>query len=124
MAASEIVTSGEVVRRYLAGERDFSELEIEDAANSTAFRRASLDGADFTRTFIVADFSGASLRGVRFIEANVKTCSFAGADLSGADFAGAALCSTTFVGAQTDSASFKGAYFHSHELGVSDKPDW
>ena len=76
MAESEIVMSEEVLRRYLAGERDFSGLEIEDAAKSAPLRGAILDDADFSRAFIVADFSKASLRGARFVEANVKTCSF------------------------------------------------
>jgi uncharacterized protein YjbI with pentapeptide repeats len=124
MAESEVVMSEEVLRRYLAGERDFSGLEIEDAAKSAPLRGAILDDADFSRAFIVADFSKASLRGARFVEANVKTCSFTDANLSGADFTGAALCSTTFHGAQMDSARFRGAYFHSYELGDAEKPDW
>jgi uncharacterized protein YjbI with pentapeptide repeats len=124
MAGSEIVTSEEVLRRYLAGERDFSGLEIGDAAKSAPLRGAILDGADFSRALIIADFSKASLCGARFVEANVKTCSFTDANLSGADFAGAALCSTTFHGAHMDGARFKGAYFHSYELGDAEKPGW
>ena len=123
MAEPEIVMTEEVLRRYLAGERDFSGLEIEDA-ESASLRGAILDDADFSRAFIVADFSKASLRGARFVEANVKTCSFTDANLSGADFRGASLCSTTFQGAHMDSARFKGAYFHSYELGDAEKPDW
>jgi len=115
MAESEIVTTVEILRRYAAGERDFSGLEIEDAGESAPLRGAILDDADFSK---------ASLRGARFVDANVKTCSFTGANLSNADFRGAALCSTTFQGTHMDGARFKGAYFHSYELDHAEKPDW
>ena len=45
------------------------------------FRGALLDGADFSRSFVTADFTGARLRGARLVGANVKACRFDGADL-------------------------------------------
>lgn len=91
----------EILRRYESGEREFRGLEIESPRGSTGpdFRRAKLAGADFTESFIVADFSGADLQGARFAPANVKTCSFDGADLRNADFSGAAIDAATFDGA-------------------------
>ena len=124
MRASETVTSDEILRRYLAGERDFSGLEIEDSADSAAFRGAVLDEADFSHSFIVADFQGASLRHARFTRANVKTCSYAEADLTNADFSGAILCSTTFLCALMRGAMFERAHFHSRELLSGEVPDW
>ena len=109
MPDSEVVTSEEILRRYLSGERDFSGLETEDPPGVTPFRGAVLDGADFRGAFVVADFRGASLRGALFREANVKTCSYGDADLTGADFTGAALCSSTFRGARMDDARFERA---------------
>jgi uncharacterized protein YjbI with pentapeptide repeats len=67
----------EILRRYNAGERDFSNLQIESSADSSdpEFRGANLEGADFSHSFILADFSEARLRGAKF-SANVKTCCF------------------------------------------------
>jgi uncharacterized protein YjbI with pentapeptide repeats len=101
----------EILSRYEAGERDFRGIEIEATRGTSdpEFRRAYLTGADFTGAFIVADFSGATLRGARFAPANVKTCTFDGADLRDADFAGAAIDSATFDGADLAGTNFEGA---------------
>jgi hypothetical protein len=92
------VGADEICRRYACGERDFREIDVDDARGGT-FRGARLDGVDLGRSFVVADFTRASLRGARFVGANVKTCIFDGADLSGADFRDACI----------DGASFRGA---------------
>src|SRR4051812_30625185 len=98
----------ELLDRYGKGERDFSGAELDqDAANDLTGVR--LDGADLSRSFVVALFRGASLRGARFCGANVKTCDFRGADLRDADFSGAALCATSFEGARLDGARFAAA---------------
>lgn len=118
------MSSEQILRRYEAGERDFSGLEIEDEPEVTPLRGAVLDGALFNRAFIVAVFSGASLRGAQFVEANVKTCVYDGADLTDADFTNAALCATTFQRARMDGAKFDGANFHSYTLGAGERPHW
>ena len=105
----------ELLQRYTAGERDFTGTAL-DQHRDNDLSGVCLDGADLSRSFIVAQFQRASLRGVRFHEANVKTCDFQHSDLRGADFSGAALCDTSFSGANLDSANFTGAYFHSHQL--------
>jgi uncharacterized protein YjbI with pentapeptide repeats len=87
----KVWTRSEIRRRYQDGERDFRGLDISDTGDSTSFRDAVLDGADFSHAFVVADFSRARLCGCRFTEANVKTCSFDEADLRDCDFAGAAI---------------------------------
>jgi uncharacterized protein YjbI with pentapeptide repeats len=100
----------EILGRYDAGERDFSNLQIESDADSSdpEFRGANLEGADFSHAVILADFSGARLRGAKF-SANVKTCCFDRADLRNADFSNAAIDSATFEGADLEGATFEGA---------------
>jgi len=102
--------AAEILRRYDAGERDFRGLEIESPANSSdpEFRGANVEGSDLSGCFIVADFSGARLRGAK-LSANVKTCCFDRADLRDADFSGAAIDSATFDGADLEGATFEGA---------------
>ena len=112
----------ELLDRYARGERDFAEVDL-DADPKCDLAGVCLDGADLSRAFIIASFRGASLRGARFHEANVKTCDFRGADLRDADFRGAALCSAAFEGAKLDGANFAGAYIHSHTFGKGEKPD-
>ena len=125
LAEDELVRPAEIVRRYTSGGRHFTGIDIEDPddADQWAFRGATLDGADFSGSFIVADFTGASLKGASFSGANVKTCIFDKADLSGADFRGAALCSATFGGADVTGADFTGATIHSHVFEAGELPD-
>lgn len=116
-------TFRELLDRYGRGERDFvgSELD-EDPQNDLS--GVCLDGADLSRAFIIASLRATSLRDVRFIGANVKTCDFRDADLRGADFTGAALCATEFTGAKLDGAKFAGSSIHSYTLKEGEKPDW
>jgi uncharacterized protein YjbI with pentapeptide repeats len=111
----------ELLDRYAQGERDFAEADL-DSDPERDLAGVCLDGADLSRAFIVASFRGARLRGVRFHQANVKTCDFGGADLRGSDFREAALCSAEFEGAKLDGASFAEAYIHSHTFGEGEKP--
>jgi len=111
----------ELRERYARGERDFTEAWLsEDPDNDQ--RGICLDGADLSRAFIDADFGGASLRGVKFRGANVKTCCFDGADLRGADFRDAAICAATFDGALLDDADFTGASIHSYHFKLGETP--
>lgn len=119
-------TPAEILARYQAGERNFRELEITEPANATdpnSFRGAILDDADFTGAFIVADFTGASLRRAKLC-ANVKTCCFDKADLRDADFTDAALEATSFRGARLEGADFTGAGVYSHRMAPGERPDW
>ena len=81
--ADKVWTPSEIRLRYERGERNFRGLDIDDTGDSSSFREAVLDDADFTQCFVVADFSRASLRGCRFTQSNVKTCEFDNADLPG-----------------------------------------
>jgi uncharacterized protein YjbI with pentapeptide repeats len=113
----------ELLERYRRGERDFADAEL-DGGSDNDLSGVCLDGADFSRAFLVAKFQGASLRGVRFCGANLKTCDFRNADLRGADFSGTALCATAFTSANIDGATFAGAFFHSRVLAANERPDW
>jgi 2-iminobutanoate/2-iminopropanoate deaminase len=117
-------TPAELLERYNQGERDFRGLEISDEReNSGTFRDALLDGADFSHSFVDADFGGARLRNSKFVQANVKTCRFDGADLSNADFSGAAICSATFSSSNFQGAQFEGASVHGYAFGKGELPD-
>ena len=111
----------ELLDRYGDGERDFSGADL-DTDLDNDLSGVCLDGADFSRSFIVAVFKNASLRGARFREANVKTCDFKGANLQDADFRGAALCSAEFDGANLEGARFAGAYIHGYFFKDDEKP--
>jgi uncharacterized protein YjbI with pentapeptide repeats len=114
----------EILRRYASGEREFRQLDIEDSDDGASFRGARLDDADFSGSFLVADFTGTSLRNSCWSNANVKTCIFRDADLSGANFSGAALDATVFQGAKMAGANFTGAYVQGSELQPGEMPDW
>jgi uncharacterized protein YjbI with pentapeptide repeats len=120
--SAETVTPSEIRRRYEAGERDFRGCDIADDGDEASFRQACLDGSDFSHAFVVADFTGASLRACRFVEANVKTCSFDDADLRDSDFSRAAIDAATFRGARFDGACFEGASEHGHSLKPGELP--
>jgi 2-iminobutanoate/2-iminopropanoate deaminase len=115
-------TPSELLRRYAQGERDFQGLEIEDPDDPSSFRDAVLDGADFSRCFVVADFCRARMRGCRFTEANVKTCIFDEADLRGSDFSGAAIDAATFRSALLEDANFTGATEQGHCMKPGELP--
>lgn len=97
----------EILLRYSQGERDFSCLDLDrDELN---FDHCILDGAIFSRSFIVANFVGASLKDAKFDFANIKTCDFSGANLLSASFRGATIDAATFIGANLENADFEGA---------------
>jgi uncharacterized protein YjbI with pentapeptide repeats len=106
----------EVLSLYSRGIRDFRGLDIDSEIDGDEFRECVLEHADFTGACIIADFTGASLRGTCFRESNLKTCVFDACNLADADFTGAALCATSFRGAVFDSTRFQGAYYHSYVL--------
>jgi uncharacterized protein YjbI with pentapeptide repeats len=114
-------TFAELRARYAAGERDFVQSELDEDPDHD-LSGTCLEGADLSRSFIVASFRGARLRNAKFVDANVKTCDFRDADLTGADFSGAALYDAEFRGANLDGATFAGASAHAHVLGPTEKP--
>ena len=113
----------ELLSRFATGERNFAGAEL-DEDDENDLEGVCLDGVDLSRSFIVASFRRASLRGAIFRDANVKTCDFSGADLTGSNFRGAALCETTFVGAILDGVKIGGARYHSRVFTDEDRPDW
>ena len=118
----EIFTVRKLKEKYTGGERNFSGIEIEE--NPNEFIGVCLEGCDFSQSFICGNFSGASLRGSNFSNANLKTSLFEKADLEGCNFSNSALCATTFKGANLKGAVFSGAYFHSCKLGEGEIPNW
>jgi len=112
----------DILQRYQQGERSFVEAELDDAEYD--FRGVTLEGSDFSSSFITADFREANLRGVNFSSSNVKTCDFRNADLTGAIFIDAALCATEFKDANMTDANFAGAFYHSYTLKEHEKPFW
>jgi serine/threonine-protein kinase len=122
-ADERVWTPSEILERYKRGERDFHELDISDGVtDKTSFRGAVLDGADFSRCFIEADFSGARLRGCRFVRANVKTCMFDGADLQNADFSEAPIDGASFTDCKFEGASFEGAGAYGYTFKKGELP--
>jgi uncharacterized protein YjbI with pentapeptide repeats len=91
------------------------------ADESDPFRSAVLDGSDFSGSFIIADFTSASLRKCRF-SANVKTCKFDGANLDGAVFDGAAIDGATFQDAAMTGTSFAGATAFGYTFAGDERP--
>ena len=111
----------ELLSRYAKGERDFHEADLDTEPDNNLGGK-SLDGVDLSRSYVVANFRNASLRGARFCGANLKTCDFGGADLRDADFTGAALCSANFDGANLERAKFAGANVHSYIFEEGETP--
>ncbi len=114
--------AGEIIRRYRSGERYFGYLELEEPVCN--FRGVDLSGADFSHSFLFADFRDAGLRSTNFTRCNIKTCDFRGADLDGAVFREACLEATRFERANLIGADFEGASIFSQRLGVGELPDW
>ena len=112
----------DLLRRYQSGERCFAGAELDSI--TLDLRDSNLEGADFSCSFILADFAGANLRGTVFANANLKTCDFSNADLRDAVFTGSALCATTFKNANLEGANFEGAYYHSRTLEAGERPWW
>lgn len=67
-----------LLSRYATGERDFRNLDLDERTHD--FSRSCLAAADFSGSFVSADFREANLTGSRFNRCNVKTCDFRGAN--------------------------------------------
>lgn len=111
---------GTILERYAAGERSFTSDDFGDETHDLA--GATLDDADFSGCFIVADFRGASLQRASFRNANVKTCDFSAANLLDASFEGAAIDGARFDGASLSGASFAGASDQGHIYSPNELP--
>ena len=112
----------ELLRRYRSGERYFAGAELDSSTHD--LRNAELEGADLSRSFITADFSGSNLRGASFANSNIKTCDFSDADLRGAHFFGSSLEGTMFAGANLEGADFEGAYCFGRRFEAGERPWW
>ena len=113
--------SNEITARYAAGERNFRGLDLD--GETLDLRGSNLAGADFSESFIYADFRGANLERCVFERANVKTCDFRGANLRGASFREAAIDAAEFSGAEMTDASFDGASAQGHVFHSGESPD-
>ena len=84
------MTVQELLARYAAGERNFSNADLRNADLGDAYLRgANLDGADLSN----ADFSNADLG-----DADLRGADLRGADLRGANLVGANLTNCTILG--------------------------
>lgn len=106
--------------RLEAGERNFDSEELDDFLHD--LQHMDLEGVNFNKTFLLANFRGANLRGSEFIEANVKTCDFTGADLRRANFSGAAIDGAVFAAANLEGANFQGASEQGHIYAEGELP--
>jgi uncharacterized protein YjbI with pentapeptide repeats len=106
--------------RYSAGERGFVGMELDDRPYD--FAGANLAEADFTGSFITANFRGASLRGAVFANCNLKTSDFRDADLTNVSFRGAAIDGAEFGGALLAGATFEDASEHGHIYAKAESP--
>jgi uncharacterized protein YjbI with pentapeptide repeats len=118
---ASVSTFHDLAARYQQGERDFAGSEL-DSDPDNDLSGLCLDGADLSKSSVVATFCGCSLRGAKFRQSNVKTCDFTQADLTDADFSGAALCGGIFTGARMENACFEGAYNHSYVFKPGETP--
>ena len=118
-----VSTFKDLLKRYAEGDRDFVGSEL-DSDPDNDLSGVTLDGADLSKSWIIASFCRARLRDVKFREGNVKTCDFSQADLTDADLTDSALCATTFNVARLDKARFEGASYHSHKLQAGELPNW
>jgi uncharacterized protein YjbI with pentapeptide repeats len=89
----KVMTVDELLARYAAGERDFSEIRLSDDVIDQTLRDVNLSGANFSK----GDLREAWLERVNLSDANlsgVNLCftSFINCDLSGANLDGATLC--------------------------------
>lgn len=114
-------TSNELTARYKAGERSFRGLDLD--GEILDLRDSNFAGADFSESFIAADFRGANLERCVFERANVKTSDFRGANLRGASFRETAVDGADFSGAETTDACFDGASAQSHIFHSGESPN-
>jgi uncharacterized protein YjbI with pentapeptide repeats len=117
-----VTSFDQLIARYAEGHRNFQNSELD--SESGDLRGLDLSDADFSGSFIVADFRSSILRNAHFRHANVKTCDFRGADLRNADFRDAALEATEFQNALLEGAQFAGAGNHGRILRDNEQPDW
>lgn len=93
----------ELLQRYAAGERDFSEINIE---GSDELYRANLSGINLSNSSVGEIFmegsnlSGANLRGTQLGQTCLRNTNLQGTDLAGADLSHANLDGADLTGAQ------------------------
>lgn len=115
-------TVEELLQRYNSGERFFVGVELDTSSYDLQDKR--FEDADFSRSFITADFRRANLKRASFADANIKTCDFREADLTGANFSGAALEDTRFKGANFEGVCFTDATCYGHTMKEGEIPWW
>jgi uncharacterized protein YjbI with pentapeptide repeats len=116
----QLSRAAEILASYAAGNRSFTSLDLDEKTHD--FQNVTLADADFTGTFVFANFRGANLERAIFKDANVKTCDFTEANLSGASFEGAAIDGAVFCGANLRGTSFLGATEQGYVYQVGEVP--
>lgn len=130
------MTVEELLRRYAAGERDFSGVDLRGANLSGVHRRFDVGAyAEPYRQGITSDLSGINLSGADLTEANLRGVNLAGANLSNAnltranlnysnltntDLSGANLTEALLECAELDGTNMRGANLLNAQIGVTD----
>lgn len=83
----EKITFEELLRRYAAGERDFTRLDIWDWRDNM-FRGVDLSGINLESSYLRVDFSGAILRKANFRYTIWDIPTWEDIDFTGSDFTG------------------------------------
>jgi len=115
-------SADEVLSRYCAGERYFGHSELDGSILD--FHGVNLAEADFSQSYLFADFRDTNLQSANFTQCNIKTCDFRGADLQGALFCEACIDSAEFTGALLTGADFEGAYISGYTMLAGEQPSW
>lgn len=98
-----LISTGELLGRYEAGERQFKYL--------------ALVGANLDQRFLAeVQLMEANLNGTHFVQANLESAVLSGASCLGSDFTGAALARADFSGAELIGANFQGADLRDSKL--------
>lgn len=94
--------ASQILEDYQSGEKHFVGLDIVGTLAGQ-----NLEGVTFEHCSLLVDFTGANLKGAKFIKGNIKRGDFTNADLSAAKFELVNIDFAEFKGAKTDGLTFR-----------------
>jgi hypothetical protein len=109
MTTTPPTNAAELLKRYEAGERNFSAADL----NGADLNGADLNGANLRGAYL----NGANLRGANLRGANLRGADLNGAYLNGANLRAADLYGANLSGAYLGGANLSGAYLGGADLG-------
>ncbi len=111
------MTAEELLERYAAGERDFSEVDLRGANLSGVHRRFDVDSyTEPYRQGITSDLSGINLSSADLTEAYLRGVNLAGANLSNANLTRVDLSKSNLTNANLSGANLTEAFLEWTEL--------